>query len=452
MKTMKKIYLLSSALVLCGSMMAQTNATAPNAIKRHAGPLAPTSRVIHTGAPVSGMRSPDFTQWIEVVGDVMTNKGITLGAGLDENNFLDLVNCDSTVKVSDPSGSNFAFDNLLGTVLDPKSEFLTGGPLVTASEQYYLDSLAIRGSYVKVNGGITDTLFVWVVWGDTTSASSTFLKRNNSDIWLPPIADWRDRIIGPKVTGAGAAQGNVIKANAAAGNMRLIKYVLTDADSVTEGGFSKIIMIPLPDDQITIPANNLVACYYTFVPGSVPAVGSIAYSFTGGEPQTVNGFSGIVWNQETPTVTGVSDYQNYQVDPTSWCMGINYNKNQRYALYPAAYTNSLFGDLTSSPTIFYNLSNVFTGIHENENNFSLFQNQPNPFSDNTTINYQLSKSANSVSLAVYDVRGVKVYENVDTNQKQGRYTVNIDTKFTPGVYFYTLTVDGSRVTRKMIAQ
>ena len=104
--------------------------------------------------------------------------------------------------------------------------------------------------------------------------------------------------------------------------------------------------------------------------------------------------------------------------------------------------------------ISYKVTSPPLGINEIGNaDFALSQNQPNPFSTVTSITYDLAKSASKVSLEIFDVTGAKVFENVESNQKSGSYSVNVsNVKFTPGVYFYSLTVDGAKVTKKMIAQ
>ena len=66
------------------------------------------------------------------------------------------------------------------------------------------------------------------------------------------------------------------------------------------------------------------------------------------------------------------------------------------------------------------------------------------------IRYNIAKSAN-VALEVYDVTG-KLVESVDQGQQvAGQHQIDLNTaSYAPGVYFYTLNVDGVKVTRKMI--
>ena len=450
---MKKIYTLASGLILCGSMLGQSafnmmdNSKQPAVKPANAKPPISYS----TGAD----RTTSFNIWVEPVGAVMTAFGIDLtGAttGTSQGNFLNVVYQDSTVTASDPvNGTKFVGTTELGSVLDPTSPNLQTSfiPICTATDAYSIDSLVIQGSYVKKTAAV-DTLYTYLVWGDSSNAA-VFSKRLNT-LWGVPENNFRHSIIGATVTGAIAGPGNVIRAGAPAANKMLIKYVLTNADSVVSGGFSKYITIALPS-VVNIPAGSLVSCFYTFVPASGSHVmGDCSYSFTGAPAtQNVNGFAGIVWGQTSPTVTTFADYTNQQVDPNGWNMGTTYLSGQRHIFYPASLDNSNIGDLTTAPLIFYHIFNTPAGINEISDNFSLGQNTPNPFTNQTKINYQLKTSAKSVSLEIYDVAGVKMFEKIQSNLSSGSYSVDVnDTKFSSGIYFYSLIVDGSKVTKKMV--
>ena len=68
---------------------------------------------------------------------------------------------------------------------------------------------------------------------------------------------------------------------------------------------------------------------------------------------------------------------------------------------------------------------------------------PNPFTDNTTIQYQL-KSAAQITLAVYDVKGNQVEVLVNRMQNAGSYSEQFDGKnLEAGVYFVNLIKDGA---------
>jgi hypothetical protein len=81
-------------------------------------------------------------------------------------------------------------------------------------------------------------------------------------------------------------------------------------------------------------------------------------------------------------------------------------------------------------------------------------NYPNPFSDQTTLEYVLPNPA-SVRLTVYDVLGRQVRVLVDEKQQAGRHTVQWDGRdetghrMASGVYLARLVVEGTTKVRKM---
>lgn len=92
------------------------------------------------------------------------------------------------------------------------------------------------------------------------------------------------------------------------------------------------------------------------------------------------------------------------------------------------------------------------GINETANTgISLNQNMPNPANNSTTISYSLAKAGSNVVLEVYDVTG-QLVETVDQGNKvAGAHQIELNTAdYAAGVYFYTLNVDGVKVTKRMV--
>lgn len=83
----------------------------------------------------------------------------------------------------------------------------------------------------------------------------------------------------------------------------------------------------------------------------------------------------------------------------------------------------------------------------------LLQNYPNPFNSSTIIEYILPKE-NYVKLAIYNLLGEEIKTLVDELQKGGKYRVDFSSSvvdgLTSGVYFYSLRVNSSIVTKKMV--
>ncbi len=92
------------------------------------------------------------------------------------------------------------------------------------------------------------------------------------------------------------------------------------------------------------------------------------------------------------------------------------------------------------------------GINETPNTgISLSQNMPNPANNSTTISYSLANAGSSVVLEVYDVTGQLVQTVDQGNRAAGAHQVELNTaNYAAGVYFYTLNVDGMKVTKKMV--
>lgn len=84
------------------------------------------------------------------------------------------------------------------------------------------------------------------------------------------------------------------------------------------------------------------------------------------------------------------------------------------------------------------------------NNNCLYQNVPNPFNELTIINYYIDNNSKSASLNLYDLNG-KIIKSVPIEiLGKGEITINAG-ELKPGVYVYTLIVDGSLVdTKQMI--
>lgn len=79
------------------------------------------------------------------------------------------------------------------------------------------------------------------------------------------------------------------------------------------------------------------------------------------------------------------------------------------------------------------------------------QNRPNPVVDHTFIDYVLENSSKDVNITIYDANGRVVFESNQGSQNHGQYSIKINTEnFASGKYYYSLTADGNRLTKKMI--
>jgi photosystem II stability/assembly factor-like uncharacterized protein len=96
--------------------------------------------------------------------------------------------------------------------------------------------------------------------------------------------------------------------------------------------------------------------------------------------------------------------------------------------------------------------NTETGIKKFENNkYKALTNYPNPFKQQTTIQYTLKNYEKSVILNVYDNQGRIVYTLKEKNKIAGNYSIPFDAdKLPSGFYYYSLTTTESITSNKMI--
>ncbi len=81
----------------------------------------------------------------------------------------------------------------------------------------------------------------------------------------------------------------------------------------------------------------------------------------------------------------------------------------------------------------------------------IINNYPNPFNPGTNINYEL-RTANYVSLKVYNALGKEVASLVNENQNAGKHSAVFNAgSLSSGVYYYTISLNGLvKQTKRMI--
>ena len=77
-------------------------------------------------------------------------------------------------------------------------------------------------------------------------------------------------------------------------------------------------------------------------------------------------------------------------------------------------------------------------------------NYPNPFTNSTTISYNLNRDA-IVDVSIINSAGELVTNLFNGNQSQGYYQLEWDTEnLAPGSYFYTVTIDDQKITNRAV--
>lgn len=433
---MKKIYLSMFGFVAFGSAFSQNLAPIkPAAHQAIANPH-------HTSATPSNKRTvagPGHISRSVFAENVISLKGFT--SGTEFNVYANPIFLDSTAVTSSSSGNSNVFNMKAGANFDPKSIYWDGigNPLLSTADAYTVDSLWLGLTYKKVNFAVNDTIIVEVAWG---LPSNTSVYQSLSISSVTPSLTFRT----PKITSS-ALHGDKTFLSAPSSNYKKIKRVLTTADTsqTANGGY-----IIIPNVNQLVPAGNIVSVAYTYKPGSTVAAGSVIHQYTGGAPQTANGIVAFLYSDPATT-------SNYNFDDNnSYSGGFDYYTKQRYGLYTGttAFLNSCgYPSTESSWDIGFSVSWASSSVGVNElekNGFALGQNVPNPFSNGSTVKFELVKDAKSVVFTVTDVMG-KVVSTENVSGSTGVHTVNIGS-YAAGVYYYTLNVDGKSITKKMIAQ
>ncbi len=80
----------------------------------------------------------------------------------------------------------------------------------------------------------------------------------------------------------------------------------------------------------------------------------------------------------------------------------------------------------------------------------LYQNYPNPFNPSTEINYVLKESG-QIKIKVFNSLGSEIATLVDGFVNSGKHSINFNAKdFPSGIYFYRITANNFKSTRKML--
>lgn len=143
--------------------------------------------------------------------------------------------------------------------------------------------------------------------------------------------------------------------------------------------------------------------------------------------KTTNG--GNNWNIVVSGTTQQLYSINFIDNLTGWCTGDG---------------GTILKTITGGITTINSLSN------EAPSSFSLCQNYPNPFNPTTTIKFDVPKSS-YIKFTIYDAIGRAVETLVNEKLQPGTYeTIFEGSKYSSGVYYYTLTAGNYSVTKKML--
>jgi hypothetical protein len=205
-------------------------------------------------------------------------------------------------------------------------------------------------------------------------------------------------------------------------------YSVTTA--LIDAGITKIIQPAGPVTNIG-PAVTVQATIKNFGANTLTSI-PVSFIVNGGIPVTET-WSGTLLSGDSTDYTFTATY---------------------VAPYLGFYTMCVTTALSTDPVVANNkvckTYNTNMGIEEAANNgIYLGQNMPNPASNLTQIDYYTPDNGNAKFSVLSEV-GQQVYTE-SHNVNTGDHTINLDiSKFTAGIYYYTLEFNGDRLYRKMI--
>lgn len=444
---MKKIYLSISTIALSLCAVAQTTSFTIKPTKETFIPKTKTVSTIKN----KKVSTTAFNGRFDPAYSGPHSHNFTLGTGMDYGVYVAPIYVDSTVKQSFATAS-FMTDHFYGANFDPKSiifDEVNFNPLLSSADPYSLDTVWIGGVYQRRGNNVDDTLIVNIVWGDTanTAVFSGFTYAS------APLSGWGTNFT-PKYSTVVGLTGNRIKYTAPASNKIVIKHVLTKADSTYMADVSDYLPIVVNGiaGQV-IPAGNIINCGFSFQAGGTHAMGAVSWaSSTAAIPGTISGWAAVEYAQDSPPVAAVTDisdgYNDYGTGknyPTEITKG---RYGQETGTFASACRTGLYWAYWLDFSIHFPTT---VKVQELEKmGFALNQNIPNPFTKESTVNFQLAKDASSAVFTVTDVMG-----RIISSEKVGTTTGNHSIKlgaFAAGLYYYSLNVDGNVATKKMIVE
>ena len=196
----------------------------------------------------------------------------------------------------------------------------------------------------------------------------------------------------------------------------------------SDGGATWTRFLPLPTGL-----SALSTFYINYVKGTNGSYIITSHNNTGGTEQAIPGSAysidnGVTWTYINDLPYGKASFSSSNV---GWSSGIN----------DSVYKWNSDGVLSVKE------------IDKVAESYHLEQNFPNPFTEDTKIQFDIAQNAGSqeVSLIVYDASGKTVANLIDRRLSPGTYEVAFDgTNLPCGIYYYKLQSGSFTATRKMI--
>ena len=444
---MKKIYNLAAALLVTTSLLAQ-QAYQPTA--RTLGLDDSQERFEEMKKRAFARRAANLNRANSKMDTVIARLGHTNERGIaisfvGLNRYVAPILPDSLASEiiqGDPSPVNI---HGFGGILDPTSNDFTSQDLgIQPQDDYTVDTIWISGLYTTVNPAVRDTLVIQMFVSDTGGGSDAFIPLS--------LVDPGGAFDGAPARGLrySSSPAHGVQTTSTASGIIEEKYVLQLGDTNQ--------FLAIETGGIDVPAGNLFGFFAYFSPGATWGPADI-YFDQQGTTATMN--SWVIFGLQDDNSGVAGDFWAY--DPTSYGGTHTLFSASRYQTFTAA--NQTFLNTTVTPT--------FGGGNEIEYSFHAYDvsqppdppigiaaidtksvllgdNYPNPFNQNTFINYTVQETGN-VQFEITDITGKTVASVNEGTRTPGLYRIELSAEnFKSGVYYYTAISNGSRVTKKMI--
>ena len=404
---MKKLYIFAVVLLMAGGLVAQTTnlPIGPN-IKLHRPLNIPPKPTLNPGpeavaAFIIDYDSADAYSW--------WTGGDTYDRYIWDNNW----NYNAALGDTSLKYIVTTFDTIIDTYASP----IPMGYPPAAIQQVRVDSIYIVMGQEN-NSTFDDTLIVKLMNVNANGYPSTTIYWADTLYFptdIPHGTNWLQAYYVSIPVGTG---GFTIPSNGSKFQVRL-EYHGNKLDTMgVIAGFGSLIA------QCGTNPSALIA--YQTVTGR--------YKLTGNNWYNANSYA--LWTQ----------YASYGILPTSGAANLYYDCDNSGGITPgdgANYTQNW--NILSSVTITHNL-----GMDEDfKNGMKLGQNFPNPAVNEFNIIYELNHKAN-VTVEIMDMTGKVVGRVVEGIKTTGTHTIKLSSlNLQAGTYFYTLTTDGNKLTKKM---
>jgi hypothetical protein len=334
---------------------------------------------------------------------------------------------DSTVNADFGGTYDYPFCSSLAMTFDLSSEVINSSilslkdgfdPAATST----LDSIAVYSNYTQGRDGIVDTVIYRVITGTSgvnlsreyyfTGQATSYPSSNDTTRFIQLLND-------------------------GSGVIAEYKVPLLPGDTLSNG-----LQYPIAvTGGLTVP--SIFAITIDYKPGGTytPFVDTLgerigSFSVYTAELNGDGTFSNFLPNDHNGS-SWVNNSSKYDA-ASSW-----YGWYIPYLAYSVGQFESIDMDIVLSQT------NSISVI-ENESDAALFQNYPNPSNGITTVRYSLENEAN-ISFEMIDVTGKKVVSTIEGNKNPGVYSIEVNTaELNSGIYFYSILVNGNKITKKMI--